>query len=145
VDICGDDSHNTCSYPVDIRCEDSYTTCSCLVDICGDDSHTTCSCPVDICYDDSHTHLFMSWTGFEFRWLKIVALLDRVIVARVVYQACDIKLLHLLDTEDGGNALLRNVGNFTSRHVVICQKIVRTSNLAAKSGEAIVGARERVV
>jgi hypothetical protein len=66
------------------------------VDICVGDSHITCAGPVDI--------------------LKTVALLDRVMVAMVVCQECYLKLLHLMDSEDGGTALLRNVGNYQSTH-----------------------------
>jgi len=36
----------------------------------------------------------------------------RLMVAMVVCQECDLKLLHLMDTEDGGSALLRNIGNY---------------------------------
>jgi hypothetical protein len=53
----------------------------------------------------------MFWTAFEFCYLKAVTLLDRVIVVMVVFHEYDVKLLHLLDTEDGGTALLLNVSN----------------------------------
>lgn len=66
---------------------------------------------MDVCGGDSHTHLFMFWTAFEFCYLKTVTLLDRVIVVMVVFHEYDVKLLHLLDTEDGGTALLLNVSN----------------------------------
>jgi hypothetical protein len=130
VDICGDDSYTnmfmSCGYlqwlqlyqHVHVRWISAVMT-----------AIPTCSCLVDICSDYSYTNMFMSM-----KWISAVLTVIPTCswpvagVRILLVEDCNSlrrhdschgrltrmwrKLLHLMDTEDRGTALLRNVGNY---------------------------------